>query len=195
MRERQGLSQRRLSELIGERGVRLDPTAITRLEKDGERGIRLSEAAVIAAVLDIDLNEFINEHSDPEARLSSLRAASDHNLSIAKRFLQAGLETLTEARRLLAEHPELTKTVTHREHDEPPTDPSSYLRWVLGRLETWGAEGNPSYMDLPAKERRELSAIARVLADAALRPSNSSESRPSTYRDRARIPKQRLGPK
>ena len=111
MRERQKLSQRRLSELLGERGVRLDPTAITRLEKEGERGVRLSEAAAIAAVLDINLNEFIYEHSDPEERLNALRSISDHNLNLARRFLQEGLETLTEARRLLTEHPELVETI------------------------------------------------------------------------------------
>ncbi len=99
--------------MLGERGVRLDPTAITRLEKEGERGVRLSEAAAIAAVLDINLNEFIYEHSDPEERLNALRSISDHNLNLARRFLQEGLETLTEARRLLTEHPELVETIVH----------------------------------------------------------------------------------
>jgi transcriptional regulator with XRE-family HTH domain len=189
MRERQNLSQRKLSELVGERGVRLDPTAITRLEKEGERGIRLSEAAVIAAVLGIDLTEFIYEHSDPEERLMTLRAASDHNLNVARRFLQEALETLSEAQRLLAQHPELTNTVVHRLDDQPPTEPAAYLRWVVERLETWGAEGAPSYLDLPPKERRDLSAVARVLADSVMRPASQQESRPTSQRVRAQATK------
>jgi transcriptional regulator with XRE-family HTH domain len=178
MRERQNLSQRRLAELVAERGVKLDPTAVTRLEKEGERGIRLSEAAAISAVLDIDLGDFIYEHSDPEERLSALRAAADQNLTFARRFLQGALETLTEVRKLLTEHPDLVATVKHGPDDVPPPESSAYLPWVIDRLQTWGADGAPTYFEMSPKDRRDLLAVARTLADSVMRPPSAEESRP-----------------
>lgn len=54
-REARQISQAKLAELLQAfHGIRLDPTAITRLER-GDRGIRLNEAAALADVLDITL--------------------------------------------------------------------------------------------------------------------------------------------
>lgn len=49
-RERAGLTQAGIAEALAAGGLKVDPTAITRMEK-GERGIRLNEARAIADVL------------------------------------------------------------------------------------------------------------------------------------------------
>jgi transcriptional regulator with XRE-family HTH domain len=58
-REQKQWSQRRLAELLEEAGVRLDPSAVTRIER-GTRDVKLREAAAIAAVLGFDLGKSLD---------------------------------------------------------------------------------------------------------------------------------------
>ncbi|MFD7043278.1 helix-turn-helix domain-containing protein [Rhodococcus jostii] len=57
-----GMSQRKLADLLEEIGVKLDPSAITRLEV-GQREPKLREAIAIADILGIDLDE-LRHNSD-----------------------------------------------------------------------------------------------------------------------------------
>lgn len=59
-REQKQWSQRRLAELLEEAGVRLDPSAITRIER-GTRDVKLSEANAIASVLGFDLGRSLRQ--------------------------------------------------------------------------------------------------------------------------------------
>ncbi|MCW1821421.1 MULTISPECIES: helix-turn-helix domain-containing protein [Mycolicibacterium] len=61
-----GVSQRKLSELLLEKaGVKLDPSAITRIEK-GQRDLKLAEAAAIAKVLDVSIDQLTREIKEAE---------------------------------------------------------------------------------------------------------------------------------
>jgi transcriptional regulator with XRE-family HTH domain len=55
-REARGLSQRQLAEMLHEVDLRLDPSAITRIEK-GSRDVKLSEALAIAGLLEFHLDD------------------------------------------------------------------------------------------------------------------------------------------
>jgi transcriptional regulator with XRE-family HTH domain len=59
-REEKEWSQRRLAELLEEAGVRLDPSAITRIER-GTRDVKLREADAIASVLGFDLGRSLRQ--------------------------------------------------------------------------------------------------------------------------------------
>jgi len=59
-REQKQWSQRRLAELLEEAGIRLDPSAITRIER-GTRDVKLREADAIASVLDFDLGRSLRQ--------------------------------------------------------------------------------------------------------------------------------------
>lgn len=55
-REARGWSQRQLAQELSSRSYRIDPSAITRIEK-GQRDVRLAEAIRIAIVLELSLDE------------------------------------------------------------------------------------------------------------------------------------------
>ncbi len=69
VRESMKLSQARLAALLAERrGIDLDPTAITRIERH-QRGVGLNEAHAIADVLSVRLSDLCRPASAPESIL------------------------------------------------------------------------------------------------------------------------------
>lgn len=78
------MSQRKLSELLLDKaGVKLDPSAITRIEK-GQRDLKLAEAAAIAKVLDVGIDQLTRDIEDAEpAGLIELR---DSHQQLRKRY-------------------------------------------------------------------------------------------------------------
>ncbi|WP_319457711.1 MULTISPECIES: helix-turn-helix transcriptional regulator [unclassified Mycobacterium] len=70
------VSQRRLSELLLEKAaVKLDPSAITRIEK-GQREMKLAEALAIAKVLDVSIDQLTRDmEPDEPAGLIEVRDA------------------------------------------------------------------------------------------------------------------------
>ncbi|BBX89002.1 helix-turn-helix transcriptional regulator [Mycolicibacterium boenickei] len=71
-----GVSQRKLSELLLDKtGVKLDASAITRIEK-GQRDLKLAEAAAIANVLGVGIDQLTREIEEAEpAGLIEIRDA------------------------------------------------------------------------------------------------------------------------
>jgi len=72
LREERGLSQVRLAEELGRVGLKLDDMAILRMEK-GARRIRLGEAATIARVLGVRLDEMLRRTEPLEDEFSNVR--------------------------------------------------------------------------------------------------------------------------
>lgn len=127
-RKELGLSQRQLADrLFEQRGLRLDPTAITRIEQPGKRALRLSEAAALATVLNIDLNALIATWGDPRSRLDrSQRLIADWGHDAREALKQMVLSAM-DAREILEDSPELV-TVLHP--TLPPKSPNGYFRWL-----------------------------------------------------------------
>lgn len=72
-REQKGWSQRELAAALQTRGVKLDPSAVTRIER-GTREVKLREAATMANCLNVDLNELlIPQINDPLSRALQIR--------------------------------------------------------------------------------------------------------------------------
>lgn len=72
-REQKGWSQRELAAALQTRGVKLDPSAVTRIER-GTREVKLREAATMADCLNVDLNELLTPQiGDPLSRALQLR--------------------------------------------------------------------------------------------------------------------------
>jgi transcriptional regulator with XRE-family HTH domain len=90
-RERRDWSQRRLAELLDEAGVRLDPSAITRIER-GTRDVKLREATAIASVLGIDLAKSLDQIAFTQAQQFHVKTA-------------ALADAAVQARRAVAEAP------------------------------------------------------------------------------------------
>lgn len=86
VREGQGWSQEELARRLSEVGLRLDPTAITRLER-GERSVRVEEAVAVAQTLGVPLDELLQ---------SSGRVGLEQASSLMKRYGALSV-TLTKA--------------------------------------------------------------------------------------------------
>ncbi|MEU6039766.1 helix-turn-helix transcriptional regulator [Actinomadura sp. NPDC047616] len=76
VREKLGMSQTQLSTALRLKGVKIDPTSITRLEK-GTRGIRLDEAVAIARVFDRTVDEMLRPALPPEEQLREAEKQAD----------------------------------------------------------------------------------------------------------------------
>jgi transcriptional regulator with XRE-family HTH domain len=83
-RERRQWSQRRLAELLDEAGVRLDPSAITRIER-GTRDVKLREATAIASVLGIDLATSLEQIAFTQAQQFQVGTAALAAAAVAAR--------------------------------------------------------------------------------------------------------------
>lgn len=68
LREQREMTQAGLAQVLESRGIRLDPSAIARLEK-GQRSIRLDEAVAIGTVLDMTVDELLRPALPPEEQI------------------------------------------------------------------------------------------------------------------------------
>jgi transcriptional regulator with XRE-family HTH domain len=82
-REHRRWSQRRLADLLEQVGLRLDPSAITRIER-GTRDVKLTEAIVIANVLEFDLDSIA---FSPEAQFGMDESALVASMIQARKAL------------------------------------------------------------------------------------------------------------
>lgn len=76
LRDRLGISQVQLATTLAARGVRIDPTSITRLER-GTRGIRLNEAVAIARAFGQTVDEMLRPALPPAEQLSEAERQAD----------------------------------------------------------------------------------------------------------------------
>jgi transcriptional regulator with XRE-family HTH domain len=100
-----GISQKALADALSERGLSVDASAISRIEK-GARAIRLSEAAIIAQVLGFTLSEVENP-SDPKDDFARLRGTIDSGLEGTWKNASQVAEAVYELDWVLEKHPEL----------------------------------------------------------------------------------------
>jgi transcriptional regulator with XRE-family HTH domain len=92
-REEKDWSQRRLAELLEEAGVRLDPSAITRIER-GSRDVKLREATAIAYVLGINLAESLDEIAYSQTQRFRIEVAAFVHAAIQARRAVTGALSL-----------------------------------------------------------------------------------------------------
>ncbi|WP_159850231.1 helix-turn-helix domain-containing protein [Nocardia sp. CY41] len=138
-RQELGWSQRRLADALGERGIRLDPTAITRLET-GRRRTGLGEAAIIADILEIDIADLVFELQPTHKRLQNARDEANKSMHDARKSLCDMAWAFSQVDRLLRDHPDLLPTVSDHEYSSPKV-PDDYLKWVgkrMGRISRKG---------------------------------------------------------
>lgn len=114
VRDRRGLSQARLAEVVEQAtGLKLDPTAITRIER-GDRAVRLNEAVALSVVLGLSLDELIAPHPgnlDDQVE----RAGVDlRNAEYAAEFWRAEVD----ARRLYYEQARRQWETWREEHEQ-----------------------------------------------------------------------------
>jgi transcriptional regulator with XRE-family HTH domain len=83
-RLRKGWSQRHLADVLESRGVRLDPSAVTRIER-GSRDVKLREAAVFADCLDVELQQLMSPNGlDPLAMVLELLRNAEGKVRVGR---------------------------------------------------------------------------------------------------------------
>lgn len=88
-----GISQRKLAELLEDLGMKIDPSAITRIEK-GQREPKFTEAVAISDVLGIQLSNF---SYSPTAIFQSHMAAAISNMSDARHAIISAGRSINRA--------------------------------------------------------------------------------------------------
>jgi len=126
-RRLQRISQKDLAEHLSERGLNVDASAISRIEK-GTRAIRLSEAALIAGTLGFSLADVENPR-DPGEDLERIKKAIDSSLSAAFQESLLVTDAVQDMLWLLERHPELLKALG-RDWPVPPTSLSEYVKFL-----------------------------------------------------------------
>jgi len=126
-RKLQRLSQKDLAEMLSGRGLNLDASAISRIEK-GTRAIRLSEAAVIADVLGFSLSD-VEHPRDPLEDLVRIRKTIDSSLNAAFDGALQVADAIQEMIYVLERHPQLLETVA-AEWVISPTSLPEYVKAV-----------------------------------------------------------------
>ncbi|WP_157923453.1 helix-turn-helix domain-containing protein [Mycolicibacterium peregrinum] len=125
-------SQKQLAEKLD-----LDASAISRLEQ-GTRAIRLGEAALIARVLDVDLDFLVYGDLDPAAALRRARTEADRRMHLLRRAASDMAGEYLEIVDLLSENPELFGNLGKAEDGDEstplPTTVDEYMEWVRKRV-------------------------------------------------------------
>jgi hypothetical protein len=110
-RNRQRISQTALAhELERRHGIKLDGTAITRIERrihgnEGARAIRLGEAVAIASILELSLDDLVEPGLDQQLRDARLRAqAAEAQAREARATAEQAHEHVRQLERVAEKH-------------------------------------------------------------------------------------------
>lgn len=156
--EFQGLSQRKFAEMLTDKGMPVDASAVSRLLK-GQRAMRLSELYVVADALGVPLINLLPVVANPKAELNTLRRSADISWQRMGESSARLVSQTQEIVRRLAENPELMTDLVNREGVQIES-PAGYVEWVVGNTE--GAferrfnEGSFGVDDLAWVETEEL---------------------------------------
>ena len=126
----QGISQKVLARELSERGLALDASAISRIEK-GTRAIRLSEAALIADLLGFSLSD-VEHPRDPQDDFARLQKGINTALLEAHAGAMLVATGIEEMFQLLNRQPQLLKLL-EGESGPAPKNYSQYVKWVEAR--------------------------------------------------------------
>lgn len=127
-RSEKGWTQRQFAEKL-----HLDASAVSRIEQ-GNRAVRLGEAAVIARVLDADLDYLVYGPIDPHAQLRNHRRWADQEMHDMRSNAVSMVENYVEILALLDDNPDLFEQLQDGEIGSPPTSTDEYLDWCLSRM-------------------------------------------------------------
>lgn len=158
LRKMRKLTQKQFAERLSERGMPVDASAVSRMEK-GDRALRVAECLIIAEVLETDVSMLLRGIQTPAQELSENRKFSDFSLQAMSDRVWDWLTFLMVAKWSLEDQPELASTI-----GEGFSEGDSYLPWVSKRLRQlpWDDSESP---DEPAaaaiivrdnQERQEL---------------------------------------
>lgn len=148
-RVRKGWSQRRLADALGSRGLKLDPSAVTRIEH-GYRVIKLQEAAVAAECLGVDLQELMKPTgADPLPVVLELLKNAEVKLHAARTAFAEMALNVRSAEAFLQMHPDLVEDLCRLRGADETRDAHAFLVQELEAM----TSGTPVVEVSDAEER------------------------------------------
>lgn len=138
-RKGQQLSQRKFAEALSAKGMPVDASAVSRIEK-GTRSVRLVEAMTIAEVLGVELDFLISGARTPSQELQHYRSLLDHSFRPLRDEVRRSAEIMDEIYSLLTERPELLGDLKDEEAGSPESV-EAYFEWVAHRIYRWHPTG------------------------------------------------------
>lgn len=167
-REDLGLSQRAFASKLVDAGLAVDASAVSRIE-NGTRAVRIGEAAIIAAVLNLNVSEMLTGQGSRQ-RLEDHRDEANklmNNVRLDAALLIDNYKTIAE---MLDEQPKLRVRFLDRDFETPNTG-KEYLAWVLKRVNRI----NQSYwyhLHMDDQERADqLQAITTAIVSGMVGPN------------------------
>lgn len=157
LRMAKGMSQRELAQRAAGYGVKIDPTAITRIER-GERDVRLGEGYILAFLVGANLSAMATR--DPMIRYHEQEAAVRQALIAARESLVQALGHLAEVRAELAGLPDAL-----RETEWSPEEWPRYMADEVARIFAPPPEsGQGRFVFAPVSPEEAAGAVALVEA-------------------------------
>jgi transcriptional regulator with XRE-family HTH domain len=155
------MSQRDFAAKLTERGMPVDASAVSRIEK-GSRSVRLVEAITIAEVLQVDLDFLVSGAKSPLQQFQTMRRRTDMALQgLVEPIVEVGY-SLWEVYFHLQNHPELLETLEDKVLGRPKSL-GEYLEWVAGRAERWEVpEEDYIIMDSEEEAEQMIAIITRL---------------------------------
>jgi len=147
----QRLSQKDLAEGLSQRGLALDASAISRIEK-GSRAIRLSEAAVIADALGFSLSD-VEHPRDPLEDSARIRQTIEASLSAAFQASLQVADAFEDMIWLLEREPQVLESLV----DGEGSAPGSLAEYAASIERRWRGPSNIAKSIGKDLESRELS--------------------------------------
>ena len=169
-RHRQGLSQKAMADLLTERGLAVDASAISRIEK-GARAIRLSEAAIIADVLGFSLAD-LERTRDPQDDLARLQKSIEAGLNASYLGAYQVSTAMDEMDWILSNQPQLLESL-----GDFGSTPTSFSQYVNSVEDAWNKNHILARGTGYAFESIEVrEAVSSLIRNVALTAINSAEN-------------------
>jgi transcriptional regulator with XRE-family HTH domain len=160
-RTQKGWSQRRLAEELDSRGLKLDPSAVTRIEL-GSRVIKLQEAAVAAECLGVDLQELMKPAgADPLAIALELLKNAEVKVNAGRTAFAEMALSVRSAEAFLQMHPELVEELCRLRGLDETRDAHAFLAQQLQAI----TSGSPA-VEVPDAEDRLLKLLQQTVSAA-----------------------------
>lgn len=109
LRTQRAMSQRDLAEALTARGMRVDASAISRIE-NGSRSVRLAEALTIAGALNEELSALVGGALTPEQEFIYVRRRAQDSARELRSVLQPFMMLHLWAASLIRDNPELLRS-------------------------------------------------------------------------------------
>lgn len=181
LRQMRELTQRQLATLLTERGLPVDASAISRIEK-GQRALRLSEALVLAEAFGVDLSFLVMGLETPDQAFRSARRYSNQLMNDLVGPASDWLNSIAYVAELARDDPSRLELLHPVGSAPTPKRAEQYLPWVLQNVRelTWHTQMEAFIDEDDDGRRSELRAIGHAFIDSLMRISGEVPERVPT---------------